>query len=311
MAVGMSFMVGPVVGAKLLATHDDSMMAAIILTILSGMCLIFLPTPIAETTRRIASSANLQNLERDSLNQSKNGSSRNKADVSLASFLSLPVVNTTGARLLFLLRCGMGLAFHIFMTSKWCPNYNYCINRSMLSLSRATLVWPTSLKTRFEFGPTDHAYFMGWIGLCYAISQGFVAQVLIRLAGENSTLVLIVCMIALSLGRVIAITTYSLYMMYIVMAFVIIALGVVNTTISSACSRLAGADQVGGLFGIMEGVENISGLIGPALGGLLYRLNDNVPLLAVVGIYLLLLVFVFVFYTSSIVKYVSPHAKTD
>jgi hypothetical protein len=50
---------------------------------------------------------------------------------------------------ILLCRFAMGLAFNIFMT-----------------------VWTVSLKSRFEFGPKDHAYFMGWIGLWYALSQG-------------------------------------------------------------------------------------------------------------------------------------------
>ena len=38
---------------------------------------------------------------------------------------------------------------------------------------------------------------------------------------------------------------------------VIICLGVMNTAIASACARLAGQDQVGGLYGIMESMENL------------------------------------------------------
>ena len=41
---------------------------------------------------------------------------------------------------MFFMRCGMALAFNIFMT-----------------------IWTVSLKQRFNFAPRDHAFFMGWV----------------------------------------------------------------------------------------------------------------------------------------------------
>lgn len=64
---------------------------------------------------------------------------------------------------------------------------------------------------------------------------------------------------------------YTLQIVYVVMAAVIVALGIMNTSISSACSTLADASQIGGLFGILEAVESLAGLVGPAIGGILYR----------------------------------------
>ena len=103
------------------------------------------------------------------------------------------------------------------------------------------------MKERFNFGPSDHAYFMGWVGLCYALSQGvhrlylspsllckcskyspivtgIIAKYLIRLSGEDPTNVLLVCIMGLSMGRVYAMTTSSIYGLYAVMAAVIVAL---------------------------------------------------------------------------------------
>jgi hypothetical protein len=179
-------------------------------------------------------------------------------------------------------------------------------------------VWTVTLKERFNFGARDHAYFMGWIGLCYAISQGVLARYLLQLFGGTSssnssshkhnvkkenlnhtsndnnddksgatkpahdnkvgkhdtteldpssssnssssdkkasqqpvedsdsdpTVLLLLCMLMLSLGRVSAMLTHSVAMVYAIMALVIIALGVVNTAMASACGSLAGPDQV-------------------------------------------------------------------
>jgi len=53
------------------------------------------------------------------------------------------------------------------------------------------------------------------------------------------------------------------------MALVIISLGIMNIYINSAMANLSNEKQRGGLNGVMDVVESISGLIGPALGGLL------------------------------------------
>jgi hypothetical protein len=64
------------------------------------------------------------------------------------------------------------------------------------------------------------------------------------MSGEDPTIVLLICVAGLSVGRVFAMLTTSIVAVYLIMACVIIALGVMNTAMASACSRLADADQV-------------------------------------------------------------------
>jgi len=83
----------------------------------------------------------------------------------------------------------------------------------------------------------DHAFFMGWVGLCYALSQGVLAKVFIQAAGEkNLTRLLLLCVAGLGLGRVAAMLTTSLVAVYAIMGAVIVALGVVNTAMAAAGS---------------------------------------------------------------------------
>eukprot|EP01041_Mallomonas_annulata_P007280 gene7280-14841_t len=259
MAVGFGFMIGPVLGTTFLKNYSQATAAAFCLTLLSGIFIMWLPTPHVKHA--------------DVSSKSKRASSH-----SILSLLSLPAAKSKGAQLLFVMRCLMALAFNIFMT-----------------------VWTVSVKQRFEFGPRDHAYFMGWVGLWYALSQGVLARVCIRLSGEDPTNALLCCISWLAIGRVIAMTTPYLWLVYIVMAMVIVSLGIVNTAMSSACSHLASADQVGGLFGILEAIESASGLIGPTLGGLLHKLGSHVVVGTVVFIYALIFLAVLFFYRTTIV----------
>jgi hypothetical protein len=91
---------------------------------------------------------------------------------------------------------------------------------------------------------------------------------------------------------------------------VIICLGIMNTAIASACARLAGQDQVGGLYGVMEFMENLAGLVGPALGGRFFKLHPLLPISSVVFIYFLVFLAVCFFYRSTIVLYERPPSPT-
>lgn len=270
MSAGLSFMIGPVLGASLITSYTEATLAAIAFNVISGILLINLPVPKSSTEK----------LEDKEIKENTASITSFKAiKEQVTAFLSLPVLQTPGAKVLLAMRCCMALAFNIFM-----------------------VVWTVSLKSRFSFGPKEHAYFMGWIGLCYALSQGFLARWLIKLSGEDPTLLLQVCVICLSGGRVLAMMTTSLVAVYVVMGIVIVALGVMNTAISSGCSRIAGKDQVGGLYGVTEAVESLAGLIGPTLGGVLQRINPNFPIISVVATYLMVLVLVSLYYRDHVIR---------
>lgn len=278
MAVGIAFMLGPIAGSKLFASYADSNAAAIFMTIISCGLLFLLPAP------------NSSNLTKESIDKSTD-SDLNKQFTWIENgidtikeyfitFVHVPVMQSSGAKLLVSMRFGMGLAFNLFIT-----------------------VWTVSLKSRFNFGPTDHAYFMGWIGLWYSLSQGFIARASIRMVGENPTNLLQICVLFLSLGRVAVMVTSSLYMVYALMAAVLIALGVMNTAMNAACAHLAGKDQMGGLYGVMDAAESIAGLVGPALGGVLYRAHPHFPLVTVVLIYWAIFAAISRYYYAHVVQF--------
>ena len=126
-----------------------------------------------------------------------------------------------------------------------------------------------SIKTRFDFGPSDHAKFMGLIGLTYALSQGLVAKPLIKTFEKDPTKLLLCCILFLGGARPFALWTSSILVVYALYVPMVISLGVMNTAITSACSNLAEGDQLGGLFGVLESVESVAGIVGPSLGGAL------------------------------------------
>ena len=132
----------------------------------------------------------------------------------------------------------------------------------------------------------DHAKFMGLIGFSYALSQGIVSKPLIKLFGKDPSKLILLCILVLGGCRPFALWTSSVTVVYMLYVPMVIALGVMNTAITTACSGLAEGDQLGGLFGVLESVESVAGIVGPSLGGLLGSLaGTSGALAAVLGCY--------------------------
>jgi len=202
-----------------------------------------------------------------------------KPSSGMMDFVQMPVLRTRGAQLLMGVRFLMALAFHMFAP-----------------------VWQVSVKSRFDFGPRDHAQFMGMVGFSYALSQGVVSKPLIRLAGQDLTKLILLCILILGGFRPFALWTTSVAVVYLLYVPMVIALGVMNTAITTACSCLADGDQLGGFFGVMESVESVAGLVGPTIGGLAAVYHTDLPLAAVCSSYAVSFVLVLLFFGEHVVQ---------
>jgi len=206
----------------------------------------------------------------------------------LMDFLRMPVLQTPGAQLLMSVRLLMAFAFHMFIP-----------------------IWQVSIKRRFNFAPKDHAQFMGLIGLTYALSQGLLAKPMIRRAGSDPTRLLLLCITVLGANRPFALFTSSVGVVYVLYVPAVLSLGVMNTAITTACSGLAAGDQLGGLFGVLESVESIAGMVGPAAGGLLSRtFHDEGTVTAVCCCYAFAFVLVSLFFNKHVVMPAANKVKT-
>lgn len=266
MAIGFSFMAGPILASALVDNYQQAVRASAMVTIVSATLILLLPTPLekGERSRR---------------------TQQEKLSSGLLDFVSLPVLRTRGAQVLMAMRLLMALAFHMFVP-----------------------VWQVSIKERFDFGPRDHALFMGIVGFTYALSQGFVAERLVRWTANKPSALLLGCIFVLGGARPIALWTSSVYVVYALYVPMVISLGVLNTAISTASTHLADKAQLGGFFGVMESVENVAGMFGPALGGLLSQTaGEKGTLAAVVGCYGAAFALVSLYFT----KHITNHTKSS
>lgn len=90
----------------------------------------------------------------------------------------------------------------------------------------------------------------------------------------------------------IAYFTQSLIVVYCTFFFIICSLGCSNTIITAAVTKLSKSSEVGGVFGFLESVESLSGMVGPVLGGYLSSNFEYGPILFVVVVYLFVFVWI-------------------
>eukprot|EP00569_Conticribra_weissflogii_P007555 CAMPEP_0171350106 /NCGR_PEP_ID=MMETSP0878-20121228/35615_1 /TAXON_ID=67004 /ORGANISM="Thalassiosira weissflogii, Strain CCMP1336" /LENGTH=382 /DNA_ID=CAMNT_0011854949 /DNA_START=69 /DNA_END=1214 /DNA_ORIENTATION=- len=227
MVAGISFMVGPMISAFATKTFQSATVLAIIFTLASGLTVYLLPLPVLLSDIKQIGEKN------DTLTNLTN------SEFTLTNMFKLRTTKARAAMTLLVLRLNMALAFHIFNT-----------------------IWPASLKTRFHFGPSEHAMFMSFIGVVYAFSQGFVAKRVIQFCGsERKVYVIMSCCAILGAGRYVAYYTLSIHIMYSSFLFIINALGILNTVITADTGSIASSNELGGLFGALQASESAAGML--------------------------------------------------
>jgi len=182
----------------------------------------------------------------------------------------LAVAAPPAARLILFLRFGLSMCFHIYYT-----------------------VMQTVLKDTFKFQPTDYSNYFAFIGFTYAFSQ-LISRAVINSFGKNQTFLLIPCLFLMGGGRYVTATTDSIYIFYGGIVLTVLALGIVNTSISTTITRIASDSNVGGLMGVLDTSEKLAGIGGPAIGGALYAYWTAAPVLVVCIAYVGLAAGVFV-----------------
>ena len=267
MAAGLGFMIGPPAGSRLCQTYEQaSMVALCFLTAAMAVICFLLPNPpsLASSNESLETSSN-PSPSSDKIKKESDESKTKPWWRSLTPDL-VPAARTPPVIFLMVCRCCMASAFHIFNT-----------------------LWMATLKARFGFGPKDYGTFFGYIGLVFAVSQGFVAKwVLNRFAGSSGTKrmnLLLGCCVILGGGRMLMYQTYNLVGIYVIYGFIITALGVVNTIFNADTSQIASPQELGGLFGVLASVETMAGIAGPVLGGGLTKIHPTYAPLTAVGFF--------------------------
>jgi DHA1 family tetracycline resistance protein-like MFS transporter len=255
MASGLAFMAGPLAGSMIFKSYEQASVFAMFCLVAAFGFICILPAPPTSLKERT-----------DKDDEKKKATAENPSRFSIFLPDLVPAARTPAAIFIMVARICMGLSFHIFQT-----------------------IWTVALQTKFHFGPQDYGRYYAFIGLSFALSQGFVAKLLLNKFGttlQGRARLLLACALVLGGGRLYVYQTTSLVVVYVIYGAIITALGVVNTIFAADTSQIADPSELGGLFGILASVESLAGIAGPILGGALAKVEaERAPLLAVVGLY--------------------------
>lgn len=265
MAVGLAFMAGPLLGSVFFKEYKTAALFAAACLMGAMFFIVLLPSPPRSSDTKGGTGENSVPAP------SSSGFRRLIPDL-------VPAARTPPAAFLMISRTCMGLAFHIFQT-----------------------IWAVALRERFNFGPKDYGQYYSFIGLGFALSQGFLAKYLVKTVGETDRgrkHLLLICAVILGGCRFIAYQTSNIKLVYFVFGFIVTALGIINTIFTADTSKIADPSELGGLFGILSSVESLAGISGPIVGGLLAKYVHPIqgPLFAVIALYGLVFTMIFLGY---------------
>jgi MFS family permease len=258
MAVGLAFMVGPLLGSVLFKTYEQACIFALCCLVCAGIFISMLPRP--------ATTSGNGNVDKQAETQQSKACTHTKLSFWKQFIPDVPAARTPPAIFIMVSRVCMALSFHIFQT-----------------------IWAAALKERFQFGAKDYGRYYAFIGFGFAMSQGFLAKLLLKHFGstlEGRSRLLLLCALILGGGRFLVYQTEQIAVVYILFGFIITALGVINTIFTADTSKIAKSDELGGLFGVLGSVESLAGIAGPIIGGTLAKIHPNQgPLVAVLVLY--------------------------
>ena len=157
------------------------------------------------------------------------------------------------------------------------PTRRALIGRALGDRDLAPLVWISFIGTlafvgmestfalfgerRFGFGLVATGLVFTYIGVVSAVVQGGLVARVVRRFGETRTLLAGLWGTGLALGLIPA--CYSTWALLLVVLLLAAASGLVFPTVTSLFSRAAGADDQGGLLGVLASTGGLARIVGP------------------------------------------------
>lgn len=131
-------------------------------------------------------------------------------------------------------------------------------------------LWANS---KFGWGPEQVGWVFFYVGIVLAALQGGAIGSLSRRFGEARLVTAgaaIIC--AGLLGLAFA---ASLWAVLVVTGLLALGMGLLNPSVTSLVSRVAGADERGGVMGVSQSAASLARIAGPALAGVLFTVGGR------------------------------------
>lgn len=130
---------------------------------------------------------------------------------------------------------------------------------------------------KFQYNQSDIGDYFGYIGICIAITQGFITRWLSKrmkpmMAVSIFTLTLSIALIMLLVPQ------HSIYL-YMVSPFIALSQGLLSPNLQTIVSNSGGADEQGEILGINQSIQSLAQAIPPIVAGYVVSINLNLPII--------------------------------
>ncbi|MFA5792666.1 MAG: MFS transporter [Candidatus Gracilibacteria bacterium] len=145
--------------------------------------------------------------------------------------------------------------------------------------------FPVFLVQKFAFEPSQIGTFFGYIGICIALSQGFVTRIVGKYVVPEK--VLKFSLLGLSFTLVAMTLPQAIWILYLLQASLAIFEGLSFPNSTAIISNLATSEDQGEVLGITQSLRALGQALPPLIAGVLITFGQNLPTLVSAGIILL------------------------
>ena len=146
-----------------------------------------------------------------------------------------------------------------------------------LSFSQVEAAFVLLLKDMFFFAASDTGWLFTYVGICIIIVEGGLIGITVKKFGETGTMIGGVSMLTAGQWATAVIATGFLLHLISPLAIILVCTTMIcfgfaftNPSLSSAASKVARQDEMGGALGLVQGFGSLGQVIGLALAGPLY-----------------------------------------
>jgi DHA1 family tetracycline resistance protein-like MFS transporter len=162
---------------------------------------------------------------------------------------------------------GMGFYFKTLVNKKYALNlFIFFIATFAFANMETTLVLLTS--KFYGFTMEDNSWLFVGLGLVMVFVQGFLIRKIGKIYPDSLLITLGTALIAI--GLVLTPITHNLVVLCVALIILATGSGINNPSNSSLLSKLAPADETGGVMGIGQSMATLGRILGPIVGGYLF-----------------------------------------
>jgi DHA1 family tetracycline resistance protein-like MFS transporter len=123
-------------------------------------------------------------------------------------------------------------------------------------------------EARFGFTTSTIGFLFAFIGVVLALVQGVLVGRVVKVVSERRLIPLAILSIAIGIGMLPWV--WNVPTLLVALGILAAGMGFNNPSLSSMVSRLADADDQGGILGLASSLSSLGRVVGPAWGGYLY-----------------------------------------